>query len=244
MRIARAMLLAAGFGKRMRPLTLHRPKPLIEVAGKALIDYAYGLVRAYGAETVVVNGHWLAGQIRDWAKTKTPPPVVKFSDESDAILETGGGLKKALPMLGEEAFFVLNSDCIVLDGQTPALSRLANAWDDARMDCLVLTVPLGRARGYAGTGDFVIDAKGKVRRCTGGEPGEIFTGVYVVHPRLFAHAPDGAFSMNVLFDVAMAQGRIHALSHDGLWLHVGTPLSIAPAEAALTDWMHSGRIGP
>ncbi len=236
MTITRAMLLAAGFGKRMRPLTLHRPKPLIEVAGRPLIDYAHDLLCAYGIETIVVNGHWLADRIRDWAKAKTPPPVMRFSDETDAILETGGGLKKALPMLGGQAVFVLNSDCIVLDGQTPALTRLAGAWDDARMDCLVLTVPLARAFGYAGSGDFVLDAQGRVRRCKGDEQGEIFTGVYVVHPRLFAHAPDGAFSMNVLFDVAMTQGRMYALSHDGLWPHVGTPDSIAPAARAIGEW--------
>ncbi len=236
MSISSAMILAAGFGKRMRPLTLERPKPLIEVAGAPLINHVMARLRAHGVRKAVVNMHWLAGQIAAWAASQIPPPEILLSDESDDILETGGGLKKALPLLGKEAFFALNSDSFWLDGETPALSRLAATWDDARMDCLVLTAPLERAVGYAGKGDFVIDPQGRIIRAPGGEGAQAFTGVYIVHPRLFAHAPEGAFSMNLLFDAAMTQGRMYGISHDGLWLHVGTPEAIGVAEGAMRNW--------
>ena len=235
-RIRTAMMLAAGLGKRMRPLTLARPKPLIEVAGQALIDHVFARLRAHGARKAVVNHHWLGEQIIAWAARQTPPPDILLSDESARVLETGGGLKKALPLLGEEPFFVLNTDSFWLEKNRPALARLEAFWDEGKMDCLVLTVPLARAVGYDGRGDFALDGRGRVRRAIG-EPGaQAFTGVYVVHPRLFAHAPEGAFSMNVLFDLAMTQGRMYGLSHEGLWLHVGTPAAIAGAEAAMAGW--------
>jgi len=236
MSIRAAMILAAGLGTRMRPLTLERPKPLIEVGGAALIDHVLARLRAFGVEKTVVNMHWLGGQIAAWAASQTPPPRILLSDETDALLETGGGLKKALPLLGSEAFFALNSDSFWLDGETPALSRLARYWDDARMDCLVLTAPLERTVGYGGKGDFLIEADGRVSRAPGKAGSEAFTGVYIVHPRLFAGAPDGPFSMNVLFDAAMTQGRMYAISHDGLWLHVGDPAAIALAEEAMSGW--------
>jgi len=229
-----AMLLAAGLGTRMRPLTLTRPKPLIEVAGRPLIDYAVERLRAVGVERVVVNVHWLAGRMREWVERQSPPPEFLVSDETDVLLETGGGLKRALPLLGEEAFYAINTDSIWLDDGAPALRRLADAWDDARMDCLVLTVPPERAVGHSGGGDFAVSGDGRVRRASG-EPGaEVFTGVQIVHPRLFHDAPEGPFSMNLLFDVAMRAGRMYALSHDGLWLHVGTPEAVAEAERAMS----------
>ena len=235
----RAMVLAAGLGTRMRPLTLERPKPLIEVGGRAMLDRVLDALRAHGTRRAVINMHWLAEQIAAWAARQEGRPEIRLSDERGELLETGGGIRKALPLLGEEAFFVLNADSFWLDGACPALARLEAAWDDAAMDCLALTVPLSRAVGYAGRGDFLRDRYGRLRRAApeAEEAAEAFTGVYVVHPRLFAEAPaEGPFSMNLLFDAAMAKGRMFGLSHDGLWLHVGTPQAIAEAERAMAEW--------
>ena len=237
MRITRAMILAAGLGTRMRPLTETTPKPLVKVGGMPLIDHAMRPLRAHGVKRVVVNMHWLAGQIADWARRQSPPPSIILSDERDMLLETGGGLNKALPLLaageGEAPFFVLNSDSFWLESGAPALKRLEQAWDDAAMDCLVLTCPLERAVGYSGGGDFIIGEGGLVRRAPGQPGAQVFTGVYVVHPRLFADAPRGPFSMNLLFDRAMAAARMYGISHDGPWLHVGTPQAIGEAEKAM-----------
>ncbi len=237
-RIDVAMVLAAGLGTRMRPLTLKAPKPLIPVGGRPMLDHVFDRLRAHGVHRAVVNMHWLADQVAAWAARQEPPPEIRLSDERDRLLETGGGIRKALPLLETQGpFFVLNADSFWLEAPQgpPALARLEAAWDEATMDCLVLTVPRERAVGYAGAGDFVMDATGRVQRGRG-EGAQAFTGVYVVHPRLFDHAPEGPFSMNRLFDIAMAAGRMYAVSHAGLWLHVGTPEAIAEAEAAMAAW--------
>ncbi len=244
-RIDVAMVLAAGLGTRMRPLTLKTPKPLICVGGRAMLDHVFDRLRAHGVRRAVVNMHWLAERIEAWAARQSPPPEIRLSDERGALLETGGGIRKALPLLATAGpFFVLNADSFWLEAPEgpPALRRLEAAWDDAAMDCLALTVPLERAVGYAGAGDFVVDAAGRVRRGQG-EGAQAFTGVYVVHPRLFDQAPEGPFSMNRLFDVAIAAGRMYAVEHAGLWLHVGTPEAIAEAEAAMAAWP-AGRAEP
>jgi MurNAc alpha-1-phosphate uridylyltransferase len=228
-----AMVLAAGFGHRMRPLTLTRPKPLIDVAGKALIDYGFDRLRAAGVETAVVNVLYLADQIEAWA-AKQASPRVRISDERGEILDTGGGIAKALPMLGSDPFFVINSDSFWLDEVEPALDRLRVRWDDTVMDCLLLLCPLGQTVGYDGKGDFVLDEEGRAQRRTA-DAGEVFAyiGAYLVSPRLFKDAPAGAFSMNRLWDRAIAAGRLFGISHLGRWLHVGTPDAIALAEHAL-----------
>ncbi len=249
MRIDTAMLLAAGLGTRMRPLTEKTPKPLVRACGKALIDYALERLRAHGARRAVVNVHWLAEQMEAWARAQTPPPEIVISDERQQLLETGGGIRHALPLLGTEApFFVINTDSIWLDmpGAAPALRRLQEAWDDARMDALLLLASPERSTGYHGRGDFIPRADGRLaRRTAAGEesneesaashpPALPFTGIYVVHPRLFEAAPDApAFSMNVLFDAALAQGRLFGIEHAGWWLHVGDPEAIGAAEAVL-----------
>ena len=230
-----AMVLAAGFGQRMRPLTLTRPKPLVEVAGKALIDYGFDRLRLAGVGTAVVNVHYLGDQIEAWAAKQAAPRIV-ISDERAQILDTGGGVANALPLLGEEPFFVLNSDSFWVDEGQPALDRLRAAWDDAAMDCLLLLSPLERTVGYEGVGDFVLGEDGRLaRRATASGTPLAYVGGYLVSPRLFEGAPKGSFSMNALWDKAIAQGRLFGLRHLGRWLHVGTPEAIPLAEHALKE---------
>ena len=230
----RAMILAAGLGLRMRPLTLARPKPLVPVAGKALIDHGLDALTAAGVELAVVNKHYLPEQIEAWAASRPGPPRLVVQDESALLLDTGGGVARALPHLGPEPFLVLNSDSFWRDGPVPALERLRAAWDDRSMDCLLLLAPLAAAVGYGGRGDFLIAGDGRLaRRPDGAAAPYVHAGLYLVHPRLFEGAPAGAFSMNLLWDRALARSRLHGLAHDGLWLHVGTPEAIGLAEAAL-----------
>ncbi len=226
-----AMVLAAGLGTRMRPLTDHRPKPLIEVAGKSLLDYGFDRLREAHVQTAVVNAHYLAEQIFAWAKRQTSPHII-LSDERGELLDTGGGIAKALPLLGSAPFFVLNSDSFWIDGRIPALTRLRAAWNDATMDCLLLLCPQSQTVGYDGQGDFEMQSDGRIMRKSGGSS-LAYIGCYLVHPRLFRDAPQGKFSMNLLWDKAISNGRLQAVSHDGKWLHVGTPEAIALAEACL-----------
>lgn len=232
--VTHAMILAAGFGTRMRPLTLTTPKPLIKVGGKALIDYGIEKLCDAGIPHAVVNGHYLADQIEIWSQS-VGTPLTLFSNERDAILDTGGGIARALPMLGHRPFFVLNADCFWLDGEEPALKRLCKAWNDAEMDCLLLLCDPDRTTGYDASGDFILDDHKKIiRRKAKTDPKALaYIGAYLVHPRLFEHAPDGAFSMNKLWDKAIEQGRLFGLAHDGHWLHVGTVDAIEEAEDVL-----------
>jgi N-acetyl-alpha-D-muramate 1-phosphate uridylyltransferase len=226
-----AMVLAAGFGTRMRPLTNTMPKPLVKVAGKSLLDYGFDRLREAHVETAVVNGHYLADQIEAWVGQVNSPHTF-FSDERDSILDTGGGIARALPLLGNHPFFVLNADCFWLDGSIPALERLRAAWDDTVMDCLLLLCDPAQTTGYEGKGDFVLDATGRIaRRKDKPDDGALaYIGGYIVHPRLFADSPNGPFSMNILWDLAIAKGRLFGLAHDGHWLHVGTVDAIKEAE--------------
>jgi N-acetyl-alpha-D-muramate 1-phosphate uridylyltransferase len=229
-----AMILAAGFGMRMRPLTLTTPKPLITVDGKALIDYAVDKLADAGVQRAVVNGHYLAEQIEAWGRGVAFPPVT-FSDERDAILDTGGGIARALPLLGNDPFFVMNADCFWVDGAVPALARLKSLWDDATMDCLLLVCDPAATTGYDGAGDFVFTDNGRIARAKTDPAAKAFAyiGGYIVHPRLFKDAPEGAFSMNKLWDRAIANNRLFGLAHDGHWLHVGTVGAIDDAERYL-----------
>ena len=228
-----AMVLAAGLGLRMRPITDRRPKPLVEVAGKALIDHGFDRLREAGVARAVVNVHYLPEQIEAWAARQSSPSVI-VSDERAEILDTGGGIVHALSLLGADPFFVINSDSFWIDTGTPALHRLRAAWDDAAMDCLLLLCPLPRTVGYDGSGDFVMAADGSLARNSKveGEP-LAYIGAYLVAPRLFDGAPAGKFSMNLLWDRAIARNRLYGLSHWGKWLHVGTPEAIGLAEQAL-----------
>jgi N-acetyl-alpha-D-muramate 1-phosphate uridylyltransferase len=229
-----AMVLAAGFGKRMQPLTLTKPKPLIAVAGQPIIAHAFDHLRKAGVKKAIVNAHYLADQIDAWCATISDPQTV-VSDERDAILDTGGGIKRALPLLGENPFFVLNSDSFWVDLAQPALQRLRDAWDDARMDCLLLLAPVANTTGYDGRGDFVVLPDQQLRRGKEypGQQAYAYIGGYLVSPRLFDDAPADAFSMNLLWDKAIQRGTLHGLVHDGHWLHVGTPGAIVAAETYL-----------
>jgi MurNAc alpha-1-phosphate uridylyltransferase len=228
--ISHAMVLAAGLGLRMRPITLHTPKPLVAVAGRTMLDRALDHMDRAGVRHLVVNTHWLADRVRDHLAAR---PDITLSHE-DELLETGGGVAKALPHLGEDAFFVANSDIIWTDGATPALARLAEAWIDGSMDALLLLQPVENAVGYESKGDFFLGTDGRpVRRGNAESAPFLFSGVQILHPRLFAGAPSGKFSLNILYDKALAAGRLFALVHDGAWYHVGTPDALPEVEALL-----------
>lgn len=230
-----AMLLAAGLGKRMRPLTATRPKPLVEVAGQTLLDHTLDHLRAAGVKRAVVNVHYLADALKaHLARVKGIEVVI--SDERAQLLETGGGVAHALPLIAEDRFLVCNTDNLWIDGPVDAIRLLGDRWDDAAMDALLLAVPLARANCHGGSGDFHMDAAGRlVRRRPGRVAPFVFTGVQLVHRRLFEGAPEGAFSMNLLWDRAIAAGRLYGVVHQGLWFDVGTPAAIPRTEALLAQ---------
>ncbi len=222
-----AMILAAGLGLRMRPLTERTPKPLIPVAERSMLDRVLDHLDQVGVANRVVNTHWLGEQIH---RHLAGHPGIAFSDEAD-LLETGGGVAKALPLLGERAFYVCNADILWTNGSSPALARLAAAWEDARMDGLLLLQSTATAFGYEGRGDFLVGPDGRLRRRAPEETSPtLFTGVQILHPRLFAGAPAGKFSLNLLYDRAAAAGRLYGILHDGAWYHIGTPQALAEAE--------------
>lgn len=239
----RAMVLAAGLGLRMRPLTLTRPKPLIEVAGKALIDHVLDRLEAAGVETAVVNVHHLAEQVEAHLARRRAPKIL-VSDERDALLDSGGGVRKALPLLGERPFIVCNSDSFWLEGERPALRALFTAWNPDRMDILLLLAPLSRSIGYEGKGDYALHPGGGLARRRG-EAGApfVYAGVSIIKPHLFGAAPDGPFSLNLLFDEAEKKGRLFGQELEGQWLHVGTPGGILEAESRIARSADFGAIG-
>ncbi|MGB1546949.1 MAG: nucleotidyltransferase family protein [Alphaproteobacteria bacterium] len=224
----RAMVLAAGRGKRMQPLSDHLPKPLLVVAGRTLLDRAIDRLAEAGVTDVVVNLHHLGEKIREQLQ-KRDGLRIHYSEETE-LLETGGGIRRALSHFQGEPFFVVNGDVLWQDGESPALLRLARAWNDETMDGLLLVQALARATGYDGKGDFEIDAGGRLARRKAQTAPFVFTGVQLLHPRLFAESPEGPFSLNLLYDRALAAGRLFGLAHAGTWYHVGTPEGLALAE--------------
>jgi MurNAc alpha-1-phosphate uridylyltransferase len=232
-----AMVMAAGLGKRMRPLTATRPKPLVEVAGKALIDHTLDHLKAAGVARAVVNVHYLAGALEAHLKNRVKDIDIAVSDERRQLLETGGGLKRALPMLDADPFLAVNSDNLWIDGPVDTLRLLASGWDEARMDMLLLLVPLARAHCHRGRGDFHMSATGKLRRRRPNQVAPfVFTGIQIVSKRAFEEeTPDGPFSTNLLWDRAIAAGRCFGAVHQGLWFDIGRPQSIAAAEAILDE---------
>lgn len=229
-----AMVLAAGLGKRMRPLTAAQPKPLIRVAGKALIDHSLDQLASAGIARAMVNVHYLADALEAHLVARKSGPEITISDERERLLETGGGMAKALDGL-PDPFFCLNSDNIWLDGPRDVFRELSAVWNADRMDALLLVVPHARALNYRGKGDFHLDAVGRVRRRKSGRVAPfIFTGIQLVSHRLLRDAPEGPFSTNVLWNRAIDEDRLYGVSHTGLWFEVGEPTAIAPTEAWLT----------
>jgi MurNAc alpha-1-phosphate uridylyltransferase len=227
------MVLAAGLGLRMRPITERLPKPLVTVGGKALIDYGLDLLAAAGVECAVVNVHHLPDMIERHLASRQRPRII-ISDERSKLLGTGGGVVKALAELGDAPFFHVNSDSIWIDGVRPNLVRLAEAFDPDAMDGLLLLAPVTSSIGYAGRGDFAMTADGRLRRRAEREVVPfVYAGAALLSPALFAGAPAGEFSLNTLFDRAIEAGRLHGLRLEGLWMHIGTPDAIREAEAAI-----------
>jgi len=231
-----AMIMAAGLGKRMRPLTATRPKPLIEVKGKALLDHVLDRLRVAGVKKVVVNVHYLADALEAHLANRAEGLDVQISDERKQLLETGGGLVRAAPLIDSDPFLALNSDNLWIDGPADTIKLLASQWDDARMDALLLLVPQARALGHKGMGDFHMDRAGRIRRRERSHVAPfVFTGIQMVSKRLLRDAPDGPFSTNILWDRAIEEGRAFGAVHQGLWFDVGTPQSIPMTEAALEN---------
>jgi MurNAc alpha-1-phosphate uridylyltransferase len=229
-----AMALAAGLGKRMRPLTETTAKPLLPVAGRTLLDRVLDRFSEMGIQRVVVNLHHHRGQMEKHLQGRNDLSV-QLSHEAE-LLETGGGVKHALPLLGPDPFFVANGDVLWLDGKRRAVERLASTWDESRMDALLLMQSGASAHGYTGTGDYFLDQIGRLRRRKLGQVAPfVFAGVQILHPRLFADAPDGPFSLNLLYDRAEAADRLYGLVHAGPWFHVGTPDDLVATEKELID---------
>jgi len=227
------MVLAAGLGTRLRPVTETIPKPLIEINGRALIDHAIDRLALAGVERVVVNTHYKAAMMAAHLARRDHPRI-ELSEEAE-LLDTGGGVARALPLLGE-AFFVVNSDVFWLDGKEFALLRLASAFDPASMDAVLLLQRRVTAIGYEGDGDFFLDPAGRPRRRREREVAPyLFAGIQLLHHRLFDEVPGPIFSLVRLFDRAEAAGRLGAIVHDGEWYHVGTPQGLAATRERLSS---------
>jgi N-acetyl-alpha-D-muramate 1-phosphate uridylyltransferase len=229
-----AMLLAAGFGTRMRPLTDRTAKPLLPLGGKPLIDHALVRLAEVGVEAVVVNAHWQADAIEAHLRARAAQPPSTILRREATPLETGGGVKAALDLLGPAPFFVVNGDAFWLDGPQSALARLAAAFDPAKVDGVLLVHRTFQVHAEVGFGDFFVDKWGGLcRRIEREVAPYIYAGLQLITPALLADVPDGSFSMNVAWDTAMAAGRLRAVVHDGLWFHLSTPNDLAEAEMIL-----------
>jgi MurNAc alpha-1-phosphate uridylyltransferase len=231
------MILAAGLGTRMRPLANNVPKPLVKVRGKALIDHVIDRLAAAGVEMIVVNVHHHADTLRSHLAARRDVEI-RISDETDAILGTGGGIFNVLPMFEGEPFFVHNADSIWVEGYGHALARMIACWNAQEMDALLLAASLVTAIGYEGPGDFLMGADGRLSRVPEGRLSPFsYPGVQIVHPCFFDGARAGAFSINPLWDRAIESGRLFGVRLDGVWMHVGTPEALAQSEEYLADLM-------
>ena len=231
-----AMIMAAGLGKRMRPLTATKPKPLIEVAGQSLLDHVLERLKAAGVKRVVVNVHYLADAVEAHLGTRSHGLEIAISDERKLLMETGGGMVQAEPLIDADPFLVVNSDNLWIDGPADTLKLLASHWDDSKMDALLLLVPLARAENHKGMGDFHRGRTGRLRRRDKSRVAPfVFTGIQMVSKRLLRDAPEGPFSTNILWNRAIEEGRCFGAVHQGLWFDVGTPRSITMTEATLEN---------
>jgi MurNAc alpha-1-phosphate uridylyltransferase len=229
-----AMVMAAGLGKRMRPLTATRPKPLVEVAGKPLIDHCFDRLKSAGVARAVVNVHYLADALEAHLKNRVQGIEITVSDERGELLETGGGLVHALPLIDADPFLAVNSDNLWVDGPVDTLRLLASHWDSDRMDALLLLVPFARANCHGGQGDFHMDAAGRLRRRKRGTVAPfVYTGIQMLSKRLIRDTPSGPFSTNLLWDRAIEEGRCFGAVHQGLWYDVGTPAAVKTTETLL-----------
>jgi MurNAc alpha-1-phosphate uridylyltransferase len=229
------MVMAAGLGTRMRPLTNDRPKPLVVVAGKTLIDHTLDRLVAAGVTMAVVNAHYRSDMLKAHLARRKDIEI-RISEENDELLGTGGGILKALPNFEGEPFFVLNSDSIWVEGMGRALERMKDRWDPDGMDALLLMASMVTALGFEGRGDFLMDAEGRLARVPPQRVSPFaYPGVQIVHPRIFDDAPGASFSMNLLWDVAIEKGRLYGVRLDGVWMHVGTPDAVREAEELLAD---------
>ena len=229
-----AFVMAAGLGKRMRPLTATRPKPLVEVAGKALIDHVLDRLRAAGVAKIIVNVHYLPDALEAHLKARASDFDVRISDERKQLMETGGGLVQAEHLINADPFLVVNSDNYWIDGPADTLHLLASLWRDEDMDALLLLVPQANASNHSGQGDFHMTADGRlVRRAKGKVAPFVYTGIQMVSKRLLHDAPEGPFSTNIFWDRAIADGRCFGAVHQGLWFDVGNPAAIKATERAI-----------
>jgi MurNAc alpha-1-phosphate uridylyltransferase len=230
-KIKKAMVLAAGYGTRLKPLTDRMPKPLVPVAGKPMIEYALDKLRAYGIEEVIINVSHLKDQLTAYV-AKLSGLTLKISEETEP-LETGGGLKKALPLLGNEPFFTINSDIIWMDEPESALDRLTRHWDDAKMDVLLLAQSKAKAVGHDKGEDHLFIKPGNTIDWNEREAPYIIAGIGILHPRILLNAPDGKFTVKILWHQALAQNRLFCLPHHGQWFQTGTLADIKTAEKHL-----------
>ena len=230
-----AMVMAAGLGKRMRPLTATRPKPLVNVAGRTLIDHCLDRLKAAGVAKAIVNVHYLAPQLEAHLKNRAEGIEIIVSDEREQLLETGGGIVRAMPLIDADPFLVVNSDNFWVDGPVDTLRLLASHWNEAEMDALLLVVPHARANCHTGRGDFHMNAAGALkRRKPNGVAPFVYTGIQMVSKRLFeGELPEGPFSTNLVWNRAIAAGRCFGAVHQGLWFDIGRPQSIALTESIL-----------
>ncbi|MCI4589410.1 nucleotidyltransferase family protein [Sphingobium sp. BYY-5] len=230
-----AMLMAAGLGKRMRPLTATRPKPLVKVAGKPLMDHALDRLEAGGIRKVVVNVHYLADTIEAHLQARKGAMEFVISDERAKLLETGGGLMHAKASLGDQPFFCVNSDNFWIDGPAETFAMMQRVWDPVRMDALLLLVPQARAYCHSGQGDFHMDANGRLlRRKQGHVAPFVYIGIQILSPAVLRDPPSDVFSTNIFWNRAIEAGRLYGVAHQGLWFDVGTPQAIPVVESILT----------
>ena len=226
-----AMVLAAGLGNRMRPITDTIPKPLVRIGGKALIDWGLDALANSGVKCAVVNVHHLAPLLTAHLQARADPEVL-ISDESDRLLDSAGGIVKALPLLGEAPFFVLNADSFWVGGEDN-LAALALAWDAERMDILLMLTDIANATGHSSGTDFLMTADGRLGRASGSPDGLVYAGAAILHPRIFAGAKPEPHSLNAYFDRTIDAGRLFGHCMKGHWITVGTPAAIKDAEAAV-----------
>lgn len=229
-----AMIMAAGKGTRMMPLTADRPKPLVEVAGTALLDHVLDHLRAAGVGRIVINAHYRASQVEEHMAAHAADFQVAISDERELLLDTGGGLVRALPLISDDPFICVNADNWWTDDGVNAFTRLMSAWDDEAMDVLMLLIPYAEANNTQGQGDFDLDADGRLsRRKPHQQAAYVWTGIQMLSKRLIVDPPSDVFSTNIFWDRAIARGRCFGLAHQGLWFDVGYPDAIAATEAKL-----------